>query len=664
MGWVKISVPALLGLVVMAMVATAIVAMVLGLSQGQVQAGADLAPPQFGGSTPHASSTQFQAARDSQGLKVILISIDALRGVDVVQLAKNGTLKNFAKFIQDGIYGWSAPVFPAETSPNHAAMLTGAPTGVHGVIGNSVYLKSPFEGGKTEVGYLGRVLMAETLWEAADRAGMRVVVSNFIHGFVPTWANRLSDRAVMMYLTKQYSSGVPELQRAYVYTKPSFFVTPPQGASYAAVFYLGNTSLTFVVYDQGGKRRAEILSNEKKIGEVSEGQWAIITLDVLYKDTSYKTSFMLKALNLTREGLKLLKGNAIIYNAPVAWFKGPEQLKQKYWDEVVTKNGYIDIYFFGGSLLSQLDFTTISEIINKTVDWYWSTNLFMFDNTNFDLFTGYDVTPDPVEHLVLGLFNPNEPYSDPQIAQWAKRTYVGMLQRIDYYLGQLMKRLGPRDVLMITGDHGQWEIKGNVRINVALRKAGLLYLKSDGSVDLQRSAAYYYGAYVYINPKYKADPAMYNAVVNKVVDTLMSIRDPRNGENVIAAVFARRGDAYEPLAPLSGNELAAVYLDGPAASRIPDVVVAVKAGYCTYDKDATGEDVVLVPSLFGTVGCHDGLGPWKELRAFFGIYAGSAVKLRPLKDIQIFMPQIGSTAAALLGIRLRNATFPPIWVLQ
>jgi len=613
------------------------------------------APPQ-----PRPPSFQVQG---SERYRVIIISIDALRGMDVWPLAKNGSLPNFARFVKEGIYGYATPVFPAETSPNHAAMLTGAPTGVHGVMANTAYDKSPFEGGKAVPGYWGSRLMADTIWEAADRAGLRVVVSNFIHGYVPTWQNRLSDRVVMIYASKAYDSGVPEVASAAVWTKPNFTTQPPAGAEYAAVVKIGDTPVVIAVKREGGRAVAELVVDGRTVARAAEGQWTPVEMTVTYKGTVYNITFMIKPLNLTREGFKVFKGNALVYNAPVPWFKGPEELKRRYWREVATK-GYIDIYFIRGSVLKDLDLVTVAEIINATVDWYWRTNLFMFRNVRFDLMTGYDVTPDPVEHAILGWFNPNEPYSDPKVAEWARRTYVGMLQRIDKYLGELMNSLGPNDVLIVLGDHGQWEIRAFVRVNVALRKAGLLVVDSAGKVDFEKSAAYYDGGYVYINPKYKSDPALYAQVVNNVVDVLLSLRDPRTGENPIAMVLARRFGPRSPLSPIYGDERSAVYLDGPASYRAGDVVLAVKPGYCAYDRTATGEDVFVIPSRFETVGCHDDLGSFMELRAAFGVYGGNAVKIRKMADVQIMMPQVGSTAAALLGVTLKNATFPPIWVVE
>ncbi len=162
--------------------------------------------------TPEAPRLQLQTQpQRSEVKRVFLISIDAARAMDVWPLASDGFLKNLGKIAAEGAYGELSPMYPAETSPSHAALLTGAPSGIHGVFSNTAYPKSPFEGGRSEPGYWGRLIAADTIWEAALRKGYRVAVSNFIHGYVPTWQARLSDadknKIVIIYTTKAYKSG-------------------------------------------------------------------------------------------------------------------------------------------------------------------------------------------------------------------------------------------------------------------------------------------------------------------------------------------------------------------------------------------------------------------------------------------------------------------------
>jgi hypothetical protein len=154
-------------------------------------------------------------------------------------------------------------------------------------------------------------------------------------------------------------------------------------------------------------------------------------------------------------------------------------------------------------------------------------------------------------------------------------------------------------------------------------------------------------------------------VVERVMEVLLSIRDPATGEWPFALVVARTGQAAGPLAPIYGHHFSTLFLDGPAKlqSRIGDI--AIKPGYCAYDKSATRDNVVntSIPFVFSVTGCHDDLGSWKELRTIMGVW-GKGVEVRQIKGFEAYTANVGSTIAALLGLELRNATFTPIWVLK
>ncbi len=66
------------------------------------------------------------------------------------------------------------------------------------------------------------------------------------------------------------------------------------------------------------------------------------------------------------------------------------------------------------------------------------------------------------------------------------------------------------------------------------------------------------------------------------------------------------------MAPIYGQDISVLFLDGPARlqSRIGDIAVAVKPGYCAYDRSATRDNVVNTPIPFvdSVTGAHDGLG--------------------------------------------------------
>lgn len=82
-------------------------------------------------------ATSLQAATK----KVIVISIDGLRGITLVSLSTRGLhTPNLNEFVQggalaDGLIG----VYPTVTYPSHTTLVTGVSPGIHGILGNGMF---------------------------------------------------------------------------------------------------------------------------------------------------------------------------------------------------------------------------------------------------------------------------------------------------------------------------------------------------------------------------------------------------------------------------------------------------------------------------------------------------------------------------------------------
>lgn len=104
--------------------------------------------------------------------KVILVSIDGLRGTELASLPKSD-LPNLSDIVAkgavaDGLVG----VFPTVTIPNHVSMVTGVFPAVHGVFANALFEAGEFPGTEGDNDYAG-LIRVPTLWQIAHRAGLR-----------------------------------------------------------------------------------------------------------------------------------------------------------------------------------------------------------------------------------------------------------------------------------------------------------------------------------------------------------------------------------------------------------------------------------------------------------------------------------------------------------
>jgi predicted AlkP superfamily phosphohydrolase/phosphomutase len=116
-----------------------------------------------------------------------------------------------------------------------------------------------------------------------------------------------------------------------------------------------------------------------------------------------------------------------------------------------------------------------------------------------------------------------------------------MLRLVDDHLGRLATRLGDGVVLAVAGDHGMVGVDRTVRPNAALAGAGLLAFDARGAVDLAKTQAVYGpGNFVVINRASRRGgtvrPEDEAAVVRRVREALLGIRDPATGAKVILSV--------------------------------------------------------------------------------------------------------------------------------
>jgi len=104
---------------------------------------------------------------------VVLLSIDGLKPDYVLEADAHGLkVPNLRLLVEEGAHASAVTgVFPTVTYPSHATMLTGVAPARHGIYSNHPF--DPF--GRNQDGWYWYAsdLKAETLWEAAENAGLR-----------------------------------------------------------------------------------------------------------------------------------------------------------------------------------------------------------------------------------------------------------------------------------------------------------------------------------------------------------------------------------------------------------------------------------------------------------------------------------------------------------
>ncbi len=103
---------------------------------------------------------------------VVLISIDGLKPEYVTQADEHGLkIPNLRRFILEGSYAEGVNgVVPTVTYPSHTTIITGVAPAEHGVIANTKF--DPLLKNQFGWYWYGQEIRTETLWEAADQAGL------------------------------------------------------------------------------------------------------------------------------------------------------------------------------------------------------------------------------------------------------------------------------------------------------------------------------------------------------------------------------------------------------------------------------------------------------------------------------------------------------------
>ena len=107
--------------------------------------------------------------------KVFVIGIDQMILPLTKILADQGCIPNIKKLIDNGASNQALPSFPAWTTTNWATISTGADTGTHGVFSWLIDMPN----GKTVSPFHSAGVNAETIWEAAEKQGLKSAVIHY-----------------------------------------------------------------------------------------------------------------------------------------------------------------------------------------------------------------------------------------------------------------------------------------------------------------------------------------------------------------------------------------------------------------------------------------------------------------------------------------------------
>jgi len=613
---------------------------------------------------------------EREKLRVVVISIDAIRFDHLKMLVDEGKLPNIARLMSSGVYAEMIVVFPTATAVSHAAISTGAPPGVNGIVGNAIHLPG-MPVNSTVSGFSGYNLVAEPIWMAADKQGLKTIVVSFPQSTPPAWS--VTENTILFNIydawaefTKSalYTTNESIPRGTYIeFTEATDWLNVEKVLGSVKVALESNITIcktTWHLYladiEGDGKYDKLAIAPEKDLEKayaiLSEGEWSKpINTTITCENVEYTIAPLFKAVKLNPEDFRLYRGTTRPFEAK--WYNN-FTVAWDVWNNVIVKTGTFTDGDYVGLVNEWFDVETYMETVNYTNRLFAEWTVYMIKNYEWDLILTYTPVIDNVYHQFLGLADPTMPYSDNETAQYYWELIVRTYEMVDEFVGMVLESVPEDTVVILISDHGQVPIKRIVYINGILYNKdyiGVIRVGEQFGLDLNKTKVYApWHVHIFVNLEGREEGGIvkqeeYETLVEEVAQLLRNYRDPDTGEPVFDLVLTRR-EAW--ILGLTGNGTGDIiyalkpgYTSSTALKIDPDTGLAVEVGGVTPLKTVTGDH-----------GPH--LPHYKEMRAVF-IASGPGISGGYLGVVSSL--QVAPTIASLLGIEPpQDAELAPIIV--
>ena len=517
-------------------------------------------------------------------------------------------MPNIARLMARGTVASVTTTFPPLTAAAWGAIATGAGPGTAGIPSLMVHLPGePLD--KWHTSFDRRILQAETLWEAGQRAGKRPILVNwpvtfpiglqdgvqiaaalnppFRFFYMPLWdvassslfsterhrCNQVPGRAVVV--EPRPASGWQNLPPSSRPPLEIDVLVPPTyvpGIPYHVVIVAGGDGGYDRVLISPGKDARQAVAC-LSVGQMSD--WLTETFQT--DQGARRGRFRFQLLRLAPDASELrIYASAINtaepYTFPPEITPAVEAAAGPYMevdDPWLYMDGWADLEVY----LDQLD---------AHARWWANATRYALENHRWDMAFTWVGTIDHMQHVMYGAIEPRSWHYDPAQAG----TWLGHLRRVyravDSAAGRILEAVDLDDTLvLVVSDHGFTHLDLNPYIKHLLAKAGLLSFSlhpqtGELIVDWSRTRCYPLEpghAHIFVNLKGRdphgiVEPEDYARVQEEIIDALLAIRDPRTGERIMHAVIRRQEAATLGVFANQGYE------------RIGDVLFALKPGYC------------------------------------------------------------------------------------
>ncbi|WP_409273810.1 alkaline phosphatase family protein [Neobacillus sp. SCS-31] len=422
----------------------------------------------------------------------VIISYDGMRQDFLEAYIKQGTMPNFKKVADKGMYAENIQtIFPSLTSASHAAIATGTKPSESGMVSNEIH--KPDKKLTNRDSAFFSPLDSEPVWSVARKKG-KTTATILFPGSNPTF-NYKADYAIY-YGETWAESDLAKLDFQKTESKKS-----NQKASFSFKMSKNDTRTIYIVADKSTQDRkgytfqVSFEPDMKDAQTVQLNKWG--SLSFLTKTNELAGfSFKIKANKPDLSDAKM-------YRTAVtsAIIEGPGDFK----NDINRKFGYFPVQDDDEALENKwITRKEYEEIITRFAQWTTDVSLYIKDRYKPDIMFFYYPQVDHESHNYL-LVDPRQPgYSKEKSERYMKyiRWSYGLS---DEMLGQVLSKLNKNDRIYLVSDHGMEPVHSRLSPNEELEKEGLLVKDGDGEIDYKKSKAFAVAsgsiAQVYINLK-------------------------------------------------------------------------------------------------------------------------------------------------------------------
>ena len=502
--------------------------------------------------------------------KAMVIGFDGMMMPMLKRFLAEGVMPHMAGLVARGVTTELYNSFPVYTPTNWATLQTGAHTGTHSVPRWFV----DFPGGGTINSFLSLAPNAESIFEAAERAGLRSVAfhypatmpSRLRHGFVvegfahPAYgASPFEITPASCYTTLE---DVPNAERVALAAASGWrnlpeSRRPPLEAPFRIVTKRPGKEprywLLLIASGEDGYDRVLICPEKDGSRPIATartgawGEWAFQEFEVEGRRRVGTLRF--KPIELSPDGSRLRLYRSQVM--PTDGFTEPEALGP----ELIERCGpYIEHASDALHFLGTIDFQTALEEIEYQGHWIGEATGHMFERHGCSLAYCHIHHLDYINHHHLSGVDPVCPGYDPSRAAEHLEAYRQSYLAVDRIVGTFLQAADAETAVLVLSDHGSVPDVRAINYNKFLVERGFLVLR-DGAhglerdevtadqIDWDKTQAYMRpgrGLEIFINAK---TPDEYARIQDVLILTLRTWVDEGTGRTPIAVALRKR-DAH------------------------------------------------------------------------------------------------------------------------